>query len=80
MCIYVVLRHAREYFVFYGDVTIARELGLCSALKTFEQGSLSCQTCYDFGPRFSLSLDGPLPDSPNLIAFYDKQRMPEDLF
>jgi hypothetical protein len=32
-------------------------LGLCSALRTFEQGriSLSCHTCCDTGPQFFLS-------------------------
>jgi hypothetical protein len=44
-------------FHLYGDVTIAGEglqnLGLCSALRAFEQGgSLLCHTCCDTGPRF----------------------------
>jgi hypothetical protein len=40
-----VLRPAEEYFTYkYGDVTIAGEglqkLGLCSALRAFEQGGI----------------------------------------
>ena len=39
-----VLRPAQEYFDLYGDVTIAGEglqnLGLCSALRAFEQGGI----------------------------------------
>jgi hypothetical protein len=44
-------------FHLYGDVTITGEglqnLGLCSALMPFSrEGSLSCHTCCDTGPRF----------------------------
>jgi hypothetical protein len=44
----------------YEDITITGEwlqnLGLCSALRAFEQGgTLSCYTCCDTGPRFSWS-------------------------
>jgi hypothetical protein len=42
--------------ILYGDVTITGEglqnLDLCSALGAFEQGTLSCHTCCDTGPRF----------------------------
>jgi hypothetical protein len=43
-------------FHLYGDVTNAGEwlqnLGLCLALRAFEQGSSSCHTCCDTGPQF----------------------------
>jgi hypothetical protein len=43
-------------FHLYEDVTIASEglqnSDLCSALRAFEQGTLSCHTCCDTGPRF----------------------------
>jgi hypothetical protein len=44
-------------FHLYGDVTITSEglqnLGLCSTLRPFSrEGSLSCHTCCDTGPRF----------------------------
>jgi hypothetical protein len=39
--LFTVLRPAQEFFIFYGDVTIAGEgllnLGLCSVLRAFEQ-------------------------------------------
>jgi hypothetical protein len=51
-----VLCPAQEFSLNYRDVTIAGEglhnLGLCSAFRAFEQGSLSCHTCCDTGPRF----------------------------
>jgi hypothetical protein len=40
----MVLRYAQEFFTLYGDVTITGEglqnLGLCSALRAFEQGGI----------------------------------------
>jgi hypothetical protein len=49
---------SRIFHYIYGDVTFTGEgmqtIGLCSALRTFEQGggSLSCHTYCDTGPRF----------------------------
>jgi hypothetical protein len=56
MIIYCFTSHSR-FFHLYGDVTIhgggLQNLGLCSALRAFEQGgSLSCHSCCDTGPRF----------------------------
>ena len=57
---------ARDYFTsrfrilhLYGDVTIAGErlqnIGQCSVLTALSrEGSLSCYTCCDTGPRFSV--------------------------
>jgi hypothetical protein len=52
LIIYGITSHSRIFHL-YGDVTIAcnwlQNLGLCSALRAFEQ---SCHTCCDTGPRF----------------------------
>jgi hypothetical protein len=57
----------KNFSLIYGDVTIAGEglqnLGLCSALRPLSrEGSLSCHTCCDTGPRFFRShpKDGPI--------------------
>jgi hypothetical protein len=63
------------------DVTITGEgrqnLGLCSALRAFEQaaseGSLSCHTCCETRPRFSV-LPVSFEEPPHLIASYDSQK------
>ena len=53
--LFVNLRPARKIFP-YGDVTIVGEglkkFGLYSTTMAFDQGSLSCHTCCDTGPRF----------------------------
>jgi hypothetical protein len=50
----------------------------CSALGAFEQeGSLSCHTCCDTGPRFSRSHP---KDRQNSVASYDTRGDVEDLF
>jgi hypothetical protein len=36
--LFSVLRPAQEFSLKYGDVNIAVDLGLCSALRAFEQG------------------------------------------
>jgi hypothetical protein len=69
-------------FHLYGDVTIVCEglqnLGLCSALRTFEQGggSLSCHTCWERTSVFPVSSKGPS----HSVASYDTHMGAEKLF
>jgi hypothetical protein len=82
----------------YGDITIAHEglqnLGLCSGPFS-RQGSLSCHTCCDMGPRVFFGLNQspltihkgmPRPiltrilTGPHSVASYNTQRDAEDLF
>jgi hypothetical protein len=69
-------------FHLYGDVTIASEglqnLGLCSALRVFEQGGIFIVPhllCHD-ASVFPVSSEGP----PHLVAFYNTRGDVEDLF
>jgi hypothetical protein len=69
-------------FHLYGDFTIAGEglqnLGLCSALKAFEQGGIFIvpHLLWHGTSVFPVSSERP----PHLVAFYDTQRDVEDLF
>jgi hypothetical protein len=69
-------------FHLYGDVTIAGEglhnLGLCSALRAFEQGGIFIvpHLLWHGASVFPVSSEEP----PNLVAFYDTQGGVEDLF
>jgi hypothetical protein len=69
-------------FHLYGDVTIAGEglqnLGLCSALRAFEQGGIFIMPhlLWHGTSVFPVSSEGP----PYLVAFYDTQGDVEDLF
>jgi hypothetical protein len=42
---FIILRPTQDFFHLYGDITMASEglqtLGLCSALRAFEQGGIS---------------------------------------
>ena len=72
-------------FHLYGDVTFAGEglqnLGLCSALRACtpmnREGSLSCHTCCDTGPRFFRSYP---KDCPIQLPFTTRKGVAEDLF
>jgi hypothetical protein len=63
ICLFVwsftVLRPAQDFFYLHGDVTIAVEglqnLGLCSALRAFEQEGIFI-VCCETGPRFFIGL------------------------
>jgi hypothetical protein len=69
-------------FHLYGDVTITGEglqnLGLCSALRAFEQGGIFIvpHLLWHGASVFPVSSAGP----PHLIASYDSQGDAEDLF
>ena len=69
-------------FHLYGDVTITGEglqnLGLCSALRTFEQGGIFLvpHLLWHGASVFPVSSEGP----PHLVAFYDTRGDVEDLF
>jgi hypothetical protein len=69
-------------FHLYGDVTIAGEglqnLGLCSALRAFEQGGIFIvpHLLRHGTSVFPVSSEGP----PHLVAFYDTRGGVEDLF
>jgi hypothetical protein len=68
-------------FHLYGDVTIASEgqqnLGLCSALRAFEQGGIFIvpHLLQHRTSIFPVSSEGP----PHLVAFYDTRGDVEDL-
>jgi hypothetical protein len=70
--LFFVLRPAQEYFT-YGDVTIAGEglqnLGLCSALRAFEQGGIIIvpHLLWHEASAFPVSSEGP----PHSVASYD---------
>jgi hypothetical protein len=69
-------------FHLYGDVTIAGEglqnLGLCSALRAFEQGGIFTvpHLLWHGTSVLPVSYEGP----PRLVAFYDTRGDVEDLF
>jgi hypothetical protein len=69
-------------FHLYGDVTIASEglqnLGLCSALRAFEQGGIFFvpHLLWHGASVFPVSSEGPS----HLVAFYDTRGDVEDLF
>jgi hypothetical protein len=69
-------------FHLYGDVTIAGEglqnLGLCSALRAFEQGGIFIvpHLLWHGASVFPVSSEGP----PHLVASYDTRGDVEDLF
>jgi hypothetical protein len=69
-------------FHLYGDVTIAGEglqnLGLCSALRAFEQGVIFIMPhlLWHGTSVFLVSSEGP----PHLVASYDTRGDVEDLF
>jgi hypothetical protein len=81
VCLFTVLRPAQEYFT-YGDATIAGEglqnLGLCSALRAFEQGGIFIvpRLLWHGASVFPVSSEGP----PHSVASYDTQGDVEDLF
>jgi hypothetical protein len=76
------LRPAQEFFTLYGHVTIVGEglqnLGLCSALRAFEQGGIFIVPLmlWHGTSVFPISSEGP----PHLVASYDKRGDMEDLF
>jgi hypothetical protein len=88
----IVLRPAQEFFHLHvyrdvtiaseGDVTIACEglqnLGLCTALRAFEQGGIFIVThlLRHGASVFLVSSEGP----PHSVAFYDTQGDVKDLF
>jgi hypothetical protein len=69
-------------FHLYGDVTIAGEgqqnIGLCSALRAFEQGGnfIVPYLLWHGASVFQVSSEGP----PHLVALYDTRGDVEDLF
>jgi hypothetical protein len=69
-------------FHLYGDVTIAGEglqnLGLCSALRAFEQGGIFLvpHLLWHGASVFPVSSEGP----PQSVASYDTHENTEDLF
>jgi hypothetical protein len=71
-----------RFFQLYGDVTIAGEglqnLGLCSALRAFEQGGIFIvqHLLWHGTSVFPVSSEGP----PHLVASYDTQGDVDDLF
>ena len=78
-----MLRPSQEYFIYkYGDVTIAGEglqnLGLCSALKAFEQEGIFIvpHLLWHGTSVFPVSSEGPS----HSVAFYDTQGDVKDLF
>ena len=77
-----VLRPAQEYFDLYGDVTIAGEglqnLGLCSALRAFEQGGIFIvpHLLWQGTSVFPVSSEG----TPQSVASYDTWEDVEDVF
>ena len=78
--LFTVLRPAQEYFTYmdYGDITIAGEglqnLGLCSALRAFEQGGFLIVPYLLW--HGTSSSEGP----PHSVASYDTHGDTEDLF
>jgi hypothetical protein len=79
--LFTVLRPAQEFFT-YGDVTIAGEglqnLGLCSALRAFEQGEIFIvpHLLWHGTSVFPVSSEGPS----HSVASYDTHGDAEDLF
>jgi hypothetical protein len=79
--LFTVLRPARIFHL-YGDVTIAGEglqnVGLCSALKAFEQGGIFIvpHLLWHGTSVFPVSSEGPS----HAVAFYDTHEDAEDLF
>jgi hypothetical protein len=73
--------HSRIFHL-YGDVTIAGEglqsLGLCLALKAFEQGGVFIVTQAFGFSGFIRRTTNPTP--PHSVASYDTQEDVEDLF
>jgi hypothetical protein len=80
--LFTVLRPALEYFTLYGDVTIVGEglqnLGLCSALRAFEQGGIFIvpHLMWHGTSVFPVSSEGP----PQSVDSYDTHGDAEDLF
>ena len=81
MIIYGFTSRSRIFHL-YGDVTIAGEglqkLGLCSALRAFEQGGtfIVPHLLWHGTSVFPVSSEGP----PHLVASYDTRGDVEDLF
>jgi hypothetical protein len=81
LIIYSFMSRSR-FFHLYGNVTIAVEglqnLGLCSALKAFEQGEISIMPylLWHVTLVFPVSAEGP----PHSVASYDTRGDVEDLF
>ena len=81
LIIYGFTSHSRIFHL-YGDVTIAGEglqhLGLCSALRAFEQGGIFIvpHLLWHGASVFPVSSEGP----PLSVASYDTQGDVEDLF
>jgi hypothetical protein len=80
--LFTVFTSRSRIFHLYGDVTIAGEglqnLGLCSALRAFEQGGIFIvpHLLWHGASVFPVSSEGP----PHLVASYDTQGGVEDLF
>jgi hypothetical protein len=80
--VYLDVQFNSRIFHLYGDVTITGEgqqnLGLCSALRAFEQGGISIvpHLPWHGASIFPVSSEGP----PHLIASYDSHGDEEDLF
>jgi hypothetical protein len=84
VCVFTVLRPDQEFFFyFYRDVTTAGEglqnLGLCLALRAFEQGGIYIVplTRCDTGPRFFPVSSEGLSHS---VASYGTHEDVEDIF
>jgi hypothetical protein len=81
LIIYCFTSHLRIFHL-YGDVIIIgkglQNLGLCSALRAFEQGGIFIvpHLLWHGTSVFSVSSEGP----PHLIASYDTRGDVEDLF
>jgi hypothetical protein len=80
----MVLRPAQEYFTYMETSPCTageglQNLGFINARRSgplSREGSLSCHTCCDTGPRFFRSH----PIGPPLVASYDTRGDVEDLF
>jgi hypothetical protein len=79
--VYVLLLHYHFYLLVYGDVTITgdglQNIGLCLALRTFEQGGVFIvpHLLWHGAPVFPVSFEEP----PHSVASYDTQGGVEDL-
>jgi hypothetical protein len=79
---FTVSRPTQEFFTLYGDVTITckglQNLGLCSALRAFEQVGIFIvpQLLWHEASVYLVSSEGP----PHSVASYDTRGDVEDLF
>jgi hypothetical protein len=74
--LFTVLRPAQEYFTYITGEGL-QNLGLCSALRAFEQGGIFIvpHLLWHGASVFPVSSEGP----PHLVAFYDTRGDVEDL-